>query len=251
VVWSFYIGGAILLATVLWTAFTTKEYPPKEYEAYNKVTEEEKGQKKDILSLLKDAPVAFWQLGVVQFFSWFSLFVMWVYTTSGIAQNIWGTAPSDSTSAAFNEAGNWTGVIFAAYSAFAAVYSLLIPKIAGKIGRKATYMYSLIAGGLGLLSMVWFDDKNLLFISMLGVGIGWAAILAMPYTILSGALPASKMGVYMGLFNGTITVPQIAAGILGGVILMAVGNSAIWMLGIAGFSMMAAGLTVSFVKAKE
>lgn len=251
VVWSFYIGGAILLATVLWTAFKTKEYPPREYEAYNKVTEEEKGQKKDILSLLKDAPVAFWQLGVVQFFSWFSLFVMWVYTTSGIAQNIWGTAPSDSTSAAFNEAGNWTGVIFAAYSVFAAVYSLLIPKIAGKIGRKATYMYSLIAGGLGLLSMVWFDDKNLLFISMLGVGIGWAAILAMPYTILSGALPASKMGVYMGLFNGTITVPQIAAGILGGVILMAVGNSAIWMLGIAGFSMMAAGLTVSFVKAKE
>ena len=248
VVWSFYIGGAILFATVIWTAFTTKEYPPKQYEEFNEVTEEEKGQKKDILSLLKDAPTAFWQLGIVQFFSWFSLFVMWVYTTSGIAQNVWGTNPADSTSAAFNEAGNWTGVIFAFYSFIAAIYSLMIPKIAAKIGRKSTYMYSLILGGIGLLSMVYFDDKNMLFISMVGVGIGWAAILAMPYAILSGALPASKMGVYMGLFNGTITIPQIAAGILGGVILMAVGNSAIWMLGIAGLSMIIAGVTVSFVK---
>ncbi|NCQ11431.1 MAG: SLC45 family MFS transporter, partial [Bacteroidetes bacterium] len=250
VVWSFYIGGAILFATVLWTAFTTKEYPPKQYEEFNEVTEEEKGQKKDILSLLKDAPTAFWQLGIVQFFSWFALFVMWVYTTSGIAQNVWGTNPADSTSAAFNEAGNWTGVIFGFYSFIAAIYSLMIPKIAAKIGRKSTYMYSLILGGIGLLSMVYFDDKNMLFISMVGVGIGWAAILAMPYAILSGALPASKMGVYMGLFNGTITIPQIAAGILGGVILMAVGNSAIWMLGIAGLSMIVAGVTVSFVKGK-
>ena len=248
VVWSFYIGGAILLGTVLWTAFTTKEYPPEDYERFNKVTAEEKEQKKDIISLLKDAPLAFWQLGIVQFFSWFALFVMWVYTTSGIAQNVWGTLPSDATSEAFNDAGNWTGVIFAVYSFFAAIYSLFIPKLAALVGRKNTYMFSLIAGGLGLLSMVFFTDKYMLFISMIGVGIGWAAILAMPYAILSGALPASKMGVYMGLFNGTITIPQIAAGILGGVILMAVGNSAIWMLGIAGLSMFAAGATVVFVK---
>jgi maltose/moltooligosaccharide transporter len=248
VVWSFYIGGGILLLTVLWTTFTTKEYAPKEYEQYNQITEEEKGRKKDIFSLLKEAPTAFWQLGAVQFFSWFSLFLMWVYTTSGIAQNVWGTAPDDATSAAFNEAGNWTGVIFAVYSFFAAIYSLFIPKIASAIGRKNTYLYSLVLGGLGLLSMVFIHNQYWLFLSMLGVGIGWAAILAMPYAILSGALPASKMGVYMGLFNGTITIPQIAAGVLGGVILMLVGNSAVWMLGVAGLSMIIAGLFVVSVK---
>ncbi len=251
VVWSFYIGGGILLLTVLWTTFTTKEYAPKEYEQYNQVTEAEKGRKQDIISLLKEAPTAFWQLGAVQFFSWFSLFLMWVYTTSGIAQNVWGTSPDDATSAAFNEAGNWTGVIFAVYSFFAAIYSLFIPKIATAIGRKNTYLYSLVLGGLGLLSMVFIHNQYWLFLSMLGVGIGWAAILAMPYAILSGALPASKMGVYMGLFNGTITIPQIAAGVLGGVILMLVGNSAVWMLGVAGLSMIIAGLFVVSVKDNE
>jgi len=161
-----------------------------------------------MLNLVKDIPVTMWLLAIVQFFSWFALFLMWVYTTSGIAQNVWHTAPGDSTSAAFNEAGNWVGVIFAVYSVFAALYSAVLGKIADNLGRKTTYMLSLLLGGAGLLSMVFVHNQYGLIASMLGVGIAWAAILAMPYAILSAALPASKMGVYMGLFNATITIPK-------------------------------------------
>lgn len=247
VIFSFYFGGATLLATVLWTSFTTKEFPPGEYEQYNNVTVEEKAHS-SFLETLKETPSTMYQLAAVQFFSWFSLFLMWVYTTQGIAENIWKT--SDPASAAFNEAGNWTGVIFGVYSIFAAIYAILIPKIASLVGRKSTYMLSLVAGGVGLVSMMWFEDKNMLFISMLGIGIAWAAILAMPYAILSASLPASKMGVYMGLFNATITIPQIAAGFLGGVILTMLDKNAVAMLGVAGVSMIVAAVCVVFVKDK-
>ena len=189
-----------------------------------------------------------WRLAIVQFFSWFSLFLMWVYTTSGVAQNVWSTVATDSTSAAFNEAGNWVGVIFAAYSLFAALFSLVMAQIANRIGRKSTYMIALLLGGVGLLSMIFIHNQYGLIISMVGIGIAWAAILAMPYAILSAALPASKMGVYMGIFNATITIPQIAAGLLGGLILTLLNGHAILMLGVAGISMAIAGLTVYFVK---
>jgi maltose/moltooligosaccharide transporter len=245
VIWSFYFGGATLLVSVLWTAFTTKEFPPGEYEQYNNVTVEEKAHS-SFMETLKGTPATMFQLAAVQFFSWFALFMMWVYTTQGIAENIWKT--SDATSAAFNEAGNWTGVIFGVYSVFAALYSMAIPWLAGKLGRKPTYMISLVAGGLGLLSMMFIEDKNMLFLSMLGIGIAWAAILAMPYAILSASLPASKMGVYMGLFNATITIPQIAAGFGGGVILSMMDKSAVGMLGVAGASMLIAAVCVVFVK---
>ncbi|OFY11485.1 MAG: MFS transporter [Bacteroidetes bacterium GWE2_42_24] len=246
VIWSFYLGGAVLLITVLWTSFSTKEYPPKEYEEYNNVTEEEKSHT-SISSLLRDIPVTMWRLAIVQFFSWFSLFLMWVYTTNGIAENVWNITPGDSTSATFNEAGNWTGVIFAFYSFFAALFSILIPRVAKKLGRKNTYRWSLIFGGLSLLSMVFITNQYVLIGAMAGVGVAWAAILAMPYTILSASLPASRMGVYMGLFNATITIPQICAGLLGGVLLTALGGSSIMMLGVAGVSMMLAGISVLFV----
>lgn len=248
VIWSFYFGGACLLISVLWTAFSTKEYNPKNYALYHDLKEESQNSKISFMEVLKSTPVTLWKLGVVQFFSWFALFMMWVYTTSGIAQNIWHTLPSDSTSAAFNEAGNWVGVIFAAYSLFAAIYALFMSKLADRFGRKSVYMFSLILGGFGLISMVFIHDKYLLLFSMLGVGIAWAAILAMPYAILSATLPADKMGVYMGVFNGTITVPQIAAGILGGLLLSIIGGNAIFMLGVAGISMCIAGIAVIFVK---
>ena len=123
-----------------------------------------------------------WRLAIVQFFSWFALFLMWVFTTSGVAQNVWHTIPSDSKSAAYNEAGTWVGVIFAAYSLFAALFSLVMAKLASKFGRKKIYMSSLIAGGIGLISMIFIKDQYGLIISMIGVGIAWAGILAMPYT---------------------------------------------------------------------
>ena len=247
VIWSFYIGGAVLLASVLWTSFRTKEYPPEEYAKYNNLEEKENEnpEKVSFFTLIKNVPNAMKQLAVTQFFSWFALFLMWVYTTQGIAQNIWGT--TDATSNAFNEAGNWTGVIFAAYSVFAALFSLVITPLANKYGRRNVYVVSLILGGLGLLSMLFIKDKNLLFLPMIGVGIAWAAILALPYAILSSKLPAKQTGVYMGIFNATITIPQIAAGLLGGVLLSALGGTAINMVALAGVSMAVAGIAALLV----
>jgi maltose/moltooligosaccharide transporter len=243
VIWSFYIGGAALLLTVLWTSFRTKEYPPKEYAAYNNIDEVK--EKVSFWFLLKNIPSTMWQLSITQFFSWFSLFLMWVYTTQGIAQNVWNT--SDPTSKEYNEAGNWTGVIFAAYSVFAALFSLVITPLANKFGRKNTYMLSLLAGGIGLFSMVFVKDKNLLFVSMIGIGVAWAAILALPYAILSSSLPPKQTGVYMGIFNATITIPQIAAGLMGGLALTLLDGAAINVLGLAGVSMFLAGICAKLV----
>ena len=275
VIWSFYIGGTILLLSVLWTVFKTKEYAPKEHAAFNNIdlNAPEAKEKTNIIQLVRTAPRIFWQLGLVQFFSWFALFLMWVYTTRGIANQVWGNEAADPHSLAFNEAGDWTGVLFAFYSAIAALFALSIPSIAKIIGRKKTYSYSLIFGGIGLISMYFFHDKYMLFFSMAGVGVAWAAILAIPYAMLASSLPANKMGVYMGLFNGTITIPQIVAGAFGGIILgvqkgaifyneanekcveaadkgLFSGN-AILMIVIAGISLVIAGLAVTTIQEKS
>ena len=252
VIWSFYIGGAILLGTVLWTVFRTKEYAPKEHAEYNKIDLSTADNKKseNVFKLIGNAPKIFWQLGIVQFFSWFALFLMWVYTTRAIANQVWGPTALDAKSIGFNEAGDWTGVMFAFYSGVAAIFSLLIPSIAKSIGRKKTYSFSLFMGGLGLISMFVVEDKNMLLLSISGVGLAWAAILAMPYAMLSGSLPAEKMGVYMGLFNATITIPQITAGLLGSTIIMLFGGEPMAIIVIAGISMLIAGSAVFFVKEK-
>ena len=253
VIWSFYIGGAILLASVLWTVFRTKEYAPKEHAEYNKIDLNATAvkEKTSIFKLIGNAPKIFWQLGFVQFFSWFALFLMWVYTTRAIANQVWGPEALDAKSIGFNEAGDWTGVMFAFYSAVAAVFSLMIPSIAKAIGRKKVYSFSLLLGGLGLISMFLIHDKTFLLLSISGVGLAWAAILAMPYAMLSGSLPADKMGVYMGLFNATITLPQIAAGILGSTLIAFFGDSPMSIIVIAGVSMLIAGIAVFLVKEKS
>lgn len=253
VIWSFYIGGGILLATVLWTVFRTKEYAPKEHAEYNKIdlNAPENKEKTSIFKLIGDAPKIFWQLGIVQFFSWFALFLMWVYTTRAIANQVWGHGEAlDAKSIGFNEAGDWTGVMFAFYSGVAALFSLFIPSIAKSIGRKKTYSFSLVLGGIGLISMFFVEDKNILLLSISGVGLAWAAILAMPYAMLSGSLPADKMGVYMGLFNATITIPQIAAGVLGSTLIALFGGNPMAIIVIAGASMLIAGTAVFFVNEK-
>ena len=201
-----------------------------------------------LLQLLKDTPKTMLKLAFVQFFSWFSLFLMWVYTTPAIAENVWNTLPGDATSTAYNEAGNWVGIIFAAYSLFGALFSIVMARLATRFGRKAIYLTALVAGGLGLLSIVFVKDQYGLIASMAGVGIAWAAILAMPYAMLSASLPADKMGVYMGIFNATITIPQIAAGLLGGVLFSLLGGQAVYMLGLAGICMIIAGISVIFIK---
>lgn len=243
--WAYTLGGIFLLATVLWTAFRVKEYPPKLYEEYNNITIEEK-EKKSFLQIVKSTPKTMLQLGIVQFFSWFALFLLWVYAVDGIAENIWGTGKN---TAEYNEAGNWNGVLGAVYGAVAAIFSMFMARIATKFGRKKVYSMALLLGAVGLASMYFIDDKYMLIGSMVGVGIAWAGILAMPYAILSSVLPASKMGVYMGIFNATITIPQIVAGLTGSLILKYVaGGSPITMLLVAGVSMLLASVSVMFVK---
>lgn len=249
VIWSFYFGGAALLLSVLWTAFRTKEYPPAEYAKYNNMSEEK--EKISFFKVLKNAPKVMWQLAITQFFSWFALIMMWTYTVQGIALNIWNT--TDPRSEAFNDARNWNGVLSAAMSIFAALYALVLTPLANKYGRKNIYMVSLIICGLGLISMLFFKDKYALFISMIGIGIGWAAILALPYAILSKSLPPKQTGVYMGIFNFTITLPQIVASVLGGIILENIFHEVpIYMLVFAGASMAVAGICAKLViKTKE
>ncbi|MBB4036255.1 maltose/moltooligosaccharide transporter [Dysgonomonas hofstadii] len=243
--WAYTLGGIFLLLTVLWTTFRVKEYPPKLYDEYNNITIEEK-EKKSFIQILKSTPTTMLQLGVVQFFSWFALFLLWVYAVDGIAENIWHTGKN---TAEYNEAGNWNGVLGAVYGAVAAIFSMFMARIATKFGRKKVYSMALLLGAFGLASMFFIQDKYMLIFSMVGVGVAWAGILAMPYAILSSVLPASKMGVYMGIFNATITIPQIVAGLTGSLILKYIaGDSPITMLLVAGVSMLLASLSVVFVR---
>ncbi len=249
VIWSFYIGGSLLLLSVLVTVFKTKEYPPKEFEAYNNITEEDKVKNESFFKLLGNIPKTMKQLAIVQLFSWFPLFIMWVFSTPAIAQHYWNTAIGDSSSAAYNEAGNWVGICFAAYSLYAALFSMLMPYFIKLTSRKMVYAMALILGGLGYISMFFFHNPYMLLVSMLGVGIAWAAILSMPYAILSGSLPPKRMGIYMGLFNLTVVIPQIISGLFGGLILRGFFNEkAIFMLVFAGCIMLIGSLGVLFVK---
>jgi len=190
------------------------------------------------------------QLAVVQFFTWFALFAMWIYTTAAVTKHIFGT--SDPTSELFNKGADWVGVCFALYSGFAAVMAFLLPVLARKTSRKFTHMISLVAGGLGLISIYFIKDHYLLLFSMVGVGLAWASILSMPYAILTGSLPAHKMGTYMGIFNFFIVIPQIlAASILGFITRDLFGGEAIYALVLGGISLFVAAIMVMFVQDKD
>lgn len=295
VTWAFYIGASVLLGTVLWTVFRTKEHSPEDFYAYRGedaalVAAEQAKTKSmaerlsEFFGLMKTMPKTMKQLAVVQFFSWFALFIMWVYSMPAITQYIWGVEakwfdPEYLTSIgtvpqhildAKGAAGDWVGIIFAAYSLFAAVFSVVLSKLADKFGRKLVYSLSLFAGALGYFGFMAFNNPepvmvNLLitsvevpqaavdlFIPMIGVGISWAAILAMPYAILAGSLPASKTGVYMGIFNFTIAAPQIVSGLFSGWILSSVfDNEAIYIIMLAGVSMLFASASVFLVNDDE
>ena len=242
---SFVVGAAILLGSILWTVVTTTEYSPEELEEFdseeleNEVAEEEKPSLIHIFRDFASMPETMKQLGLVQFFSWFALFSMWVFTTPAIAEHVFGVAKGDTSSPLFQEAGNWVGVIFGVYNAVSAVFAFFLPKIAASMGRKKTHAISLILGGLGLISIYFIQDKYWLLLSMVGIGIAWASILAMPYAILAGSIPVKKMGVYMGIFNFFITFPQIVNGIIGGPIVKHLyGGQAIWALVTAGIFML-------------
>jgi len=257
VIWSFYIGGSLLLLSVLVTVIKTKEYPPKEFEEYNGITEADKAHKESFWKLLTNIPTTMKQLSLVQLFSWFPLFLMWVYSTTAISQHYFGVpitfnAETETDSAvisAFNEAGNWVGICFAVYSLVAALFSIVMPRIIKLTSRKTVYAGSLFLGGIGFLSTLVFSNQYMLLISMVGIGVAWSGILSMPYAILSGSLPAKRMGVYMGLFNLTVVVPQIFSGVFGGPILRTFfGGEGIYILVLAGVMMMIGGATVFTVK---
>jgi maltose/moltooligosaccharide transporter len=187
------------------------------------------------------------QLAVVQFFSWFALFAMWIYSTSAVTSHIYGT--SDTSSALYNEGANWVGVLFATYNGFAALVAFLLPVLARLTSRKIAHAIALVFGGFGLASFYLVKDPNVLIVSMLGVGIAWASILSMPYAILTGSLPAQKMGTYMGIFNFFIVIPQIlAASILGFFTKVLFEGHAIYALILGGVSLLVAALSVLFVE---
>lgn len=252
VIYSFYLGALILIVTILWTVFTTNEYTPEEIARFEE--HEVKVERESIFSIFSDfvkMPVTMKQLGVVQFFSWFALFSMWVFFTPAIAQHIYKVSPGDTSSVAFADAGNWTGILFGIYNGVAAVYALLIPVLVKKTSRKTTHAISLVAGGLGLISVFFISNSNWLILSMIGVGLAWGSILSLPYAILSGALPAHKMGVYIGIFNLFITLPQIINGFFGGWIVKQFYNGeAIYAILIAGVVMLLAAFSVVFIKDK-
>jgi maltose/moltooligosaccharide transporter len=248
--WSYYIGGAILLLTVVWTAIRTKEYPPREFAEYNGATSGEVSEKTDLRKLLKDIPPVMLKLGVVQFFSWAALFLLWTYSTPAIAANLFGTV--DTASPEYGAAGDWVGVLFAVYAVFAGLFSIVIPRLAATIGNKRVYAGALVLGALGFAGMGLIHDKWLLIIPMIGIGAAWGAILAMPYAILSKGMTAEGTGLYMGLFNFTITIPQIVMGLVGGVVVKHLFNgNAVGMIFAAGVLILLGALSVGLVKEEK
>jgi len=256
VIWSFYIGGSLLLLSVLVTVFKTKEYPPKEFEELNEITEEDKAKKESFWKLLVNTPKTMKQLAIVQLFSWFPLFLMWVYSTTAISQHYFGvpldfnaeTETNPAIRQAFDEAGNWVGICFALYSLVAAFYSIVMPKLIKMSNRKFVFAMSLLIGGLGYISTYFFQNQYMLLVSMVGVGIALAAVLSLPYAILSGSLPAKRMGIYMGIFNLTVVIPQIFSGVFGGPILRTFfGGQGIFILVMAGVIMVLGAGVVKFV----
>lgn len=240
VIYSFYIGAFVLISSILWTIFTTTEYPPEKLEE----EEIEESAKKFFI------PPVMLQLLLVQFFSWFALFSMWVYTTPAVALRFFGT--TDPNSHDFQEAGNWVGILFGIYNGISAILALMLPVLAKKLSKKVTHAIALFAGGLSLLSFLVFKDPDWLILPMIGIGIAWASILAMPYAMLANSIPPKKMGMYMGLFNMSITIPQIISGIFTGLILKYFfSDNPVLCLVMAGASLIIGGILSFFIKEKH
>lgn len=253
--YSFYVGGVVLIGCILWTVIRTKEYPPEVYATFHEEDEPEIKKSSGISEFFHDLahmPKTMKQLGVVQFFSWFALFSMWVFTTPAIAAHVYHVSPTDTVSQAFNDASDHVGKMFGVYNAISAIYALTLPLIIKRLNRKRTHALSLTLGGIGLISMFFIQDKNVLYLSMIGVGLAWGSILALPYAILSSSIPAKKIGIYMGLFNFFITFPQIVNSLTGSLIVKHLFNSqAIYGLVMAGVFMLLAAVSILFVDDSE
>lgn len=243
VIYSFYIGAAILILCVIYTSAKVKEMPPKEYAEYHGLDKPLNEEKVNVVKLLRNAPKAFWTVGLVQFFSWAAFLYMWNYTNGAIAETCWQT--TDPTSAGFQEAGNWVGILFAVQAIGSVVWAMALPRFSN---RKMAYALSLVLGGIGFLMIPYISDQYVLFIPYLLIGCAWAAMLAMPFTIVTNALNGSHMGAYLGLFNGTICIPQIIAAALGGVVLTLVGSAQSYMMIVAGVFLIIGAACVGIIK---
>lgn len=261
VIWSFYIGAAILILCVIYTTMKVKEWNPEEYNEYNGIEatpETDKADEPGMLTLLMKAPSAFWSIGLVQFFCWAAFLFMWTYTNGTVAANAFDTpiinGQLDVKSDAYQIAGNWVGILFAVQALGSVAWATIIPRIKS---TKMGYMLSLVLGGIGFISMGFITDQYLLFFSFILIGCGWAAMLAYPFALLTNALEGKgHMGTYLGLFNGTICLPQIVAALLGGVILKVLplaengASNQPMMMVIAGILLFAGAASVFAIKAK-
>ena len=257
VIWSFYIGAAILILCVIYTTLKVKEWDPQEYEMYNGTKEdaigtietikEDKKNSSNWLTLLSNAPATFWKVGLVQFFSWAAFMYMWTYATGTIAETVWNT--TDVTSKAYQDAGDWVGILFAVQAVGSVVWAVVLPQFKN---AKMAYAVSLVLGGIGFALVPFVHNQYLQFVPFLLIGCGWAAMLAMPFTFVTNALQGyGHMGAYLGLFNGTICVPQIVAALLGGTILSAVGSVQGHMFMVAGACLVIGALCVSVINEKK
>ena len=261
VIWSFYVGAAILILCVIYTTMKVKEWNPADYAAYNEVKREERRvknsnaeasdatseEKANWFTLLRKAPSTFWKVGLVQFFCWAGFLYLWNYSTGAIAETVWNT--TDPKSAEFQEAGNWVGILFAVQAVGSVLWAVVLPQFKN---TKVAYAASLIIGGVGFALIPFLHNQYLQFIPFLMIGAGWAAMLAMPFTFVTNALQGyGHMGAYLGLFNGTICIPQIVAAICGGGILSLVGSHQSDMMIMAGVLLICGALAVSIIKEKK
>lgn len=258
VIYSFYFGAAVFMIAILWTIFKTKEYSPEERIQMGIINEDKPNEKFSI-------PKTMWKLGAVQFFSWFGLFCMWVYTTTALREHTYNLPPIDELKSAGEVAanaglikaqlkqsedlGDWIGILFGIYNGVSAIFALIMPWLASKFGKAKTHFIALTLGGLGLILTYFMPDKYMMIIPMVLIGIAWASILAMPYAMLSGVIPAERMGIFMGIFNFFITLPQIVSALFSGPIVKHLfNNNAIYALILGGFMMLIAGIITLFIR---
>ena len=253
--WSFYIGAAILILCVLYTFFAVKELDPQEYKAFHGLSEKpEEGKKEDVnfVKLLVHAPSTFWTVGLVQFFCWAAFMYMWTYTNGSVATQCFGWDGVTTAAEAYQNAGNWVGVVFAVQAVGSLIWAAFLPKLEHWVGNKGAYIISLIVGGLGFMSLIFVTNQYVLFLSFALVGAAWAAMLALPFTILTNSLKGDNMGYYLGLFNCTICLPQIVAALCGGVLLKYIcAGTQVWMLFIAGVLLLAGAASVLLIREKK
>ena len=250
VIWSFYIGAAILILCVIYTTTKVKEWNPEEYTSYNGVKDKEESKeenKANWLTLLKNAPSTFWKVGLVQFFCWAAFLYLWNYSTGAIAETVWNT--TDASSEAYQEAGNWVGILFAVQAVGSVLWAVVLPMFKNS---KVGYAVSLVIGGIGFAMIPFIHDQYLQFVPFMMIGAGWAAMLAMPFSFVTNALQGyGHMGAYLGLFNGTICIPQIVAALCGGHLLHVVGSHQSNMMIVAGALLVCGAAAVTVIHKKE